>query len=214
MLASASTPPQNESLLVQRLKGGDDAAFREFVRFYQRPVFALAMQLLGNSDDADDLTQEVFIKANGSIAAFQGASLLSTWLHRIAVNLYIDFTRSGRYRTMTAWNDERDNQATSAFAQMPHTSPESSADAQFQHEYIQQALQTLSPQQRAVFTLRHFEDLSLEEIATALGVSTGTVKTQLFRAIRQLRERLSFFKGDLALHTNTTNSLNSSNSQT
>jgi RNA polymerase sigma-70 factor (ECF subfamily) len=205
MSASSTSQIQNDHHLLQRLKAREDEAFREFVRLYQRRVFALALQLLGNSDDADDLTQEAFIKAHGAMESFQGASSLYTWLHRITVNLYIDFTRSGRYRTITAWNDERDNEATSAFAHVPHTPPDTSTDAQFQSEHIEQALQTLSPQQRAVFVLRHFEDLSLEEVAQELGVSIGTVKTLLFRAVRQLRERLAFYKTDLALQPNNTN---------
>ena len=201
-MSETTTQFQHDSHLLQRLKAREDAAFREFVRLYQRRVFALAMQLLGNTDDADDLTQEVFIKAHGAMANFQGASSLYTWLHRITVNLYIDFTRSGRYRTIAAWNDKRDNDATSAFAQAPYTLPDTSTDARFQHEHIEQALQILSPQQRAVFTLRHFQDLSLEEVADELGVSVGTVKTLLFRAVRQLRERLAFYKTDLALQPN------------
>jgi RNA polymerase sigma-70 factor, ECF subfamily len=205
-----STQAQHDEHLLQRLKAREDAAFREFVRLYQRRVFALAMQLLGNSDDADDLTQEAFIKAHSAITSFQGASSLFTWLHRITVNLYIDTTRSGRYRTITAWNDDRDNDSTRAFAQTPHTSPDTSTDAQFQSEHIERALQTLSPQQRAVFILRHFEDLSLEEVAIELGVSVGTVKTLLFRAVRQLRERLAFYKTDLVLQPNITNSTPSS----
>jgi RNA polymerase sigma-70 factor, ECF subfamily len=196
---------QQDYHLLQRLKAREDSAFREFVRLYQRRVFALATQLLGNSDDADDLTQEVFIKAHSAIANFQGASSLYTWLHRITVNLYIDFTRSGRYRTMTTWNDERDNEATSAFVQTPHIQPDVSVDAQLQSEHIKLALRYLSPQQRAIFVLRHFQDLSLDEVADEVGVSVGAVKTQLFRAVRQLRERLSFYKIDLVVQSNNDN---------
>ncbi|TAE28915.1 MAG: RNA polymerase sigma factor [Candidatus Kapaibacterium sp.] len=183
-----------EAHLLQRLKASDNAAFREFVRLYQRRLFTLAFQLLGNREDAEDLVQEAFIKAHGALAQFQGASSLYTWLHRIAVNLYIDYTRSGRYRAIQQWDDTRDDNADAAQWHTPPTTPEASFQAVLQQEHIENALQKLTAQQRAVFVLRHYQDLSLEEVAEELHVTVGTVKTLLFRAVRELREHLAVYR--------------------
>jgi RNA polymerase sigma-70 factor (ECF subfamily) len=195
-MSASNIQHQHDFLLLQRLKEGDDAAFREFVRVNERRLFAFAMQLSGNREDAEDLVQEAFIKAHGMIASFRGESALYTWLHRIVVNLYIDFTRSGRYRTMTAWDDERDNDTETAYLHSPQPSPEARTNAALQQEHLERALQHLSPQQRTVFVLRYFQEFSLEEIAQELGVTVGTVKTQIFRAVKELRERLTFYGFD------------------
>ncbi len=189
-----TTAPSAEAHLLQRLKASDGTAFREFVRLYQRRLYTLAFQLLGNREDAEDLVQEAFIKAHGALAQFHGASSLYTWLHRIAVNLYIDYTRSGRYRAIQQWDDTRDDNTNKAQWHTPQPSPEASYQAVLQQEHIELALHKLTAQQRAVFVLRHYQDLSLEEVADELHVTVGTVKTLLFRAVRELREHLAVYR--------------------
>lgn len=193
---------QHDSHLLQRLKAGDHAAFREFVRLYERRLYTLAVQLSGNREDAEDLVQEAFVKAHAALANFHGASSLYTWLHRIAVNLHIDFTRSGRYRYVTRWDDERDNDVEAAQFQVQTISPEAATHADLQQQHIEQALQTLTSRERAVFVLRHFQELSLDEVAEELGVTVGTVKTLLFRATRQLREKLKFYEYEILPKSN------------
>jgi RNA polymerase sigma-70 factor, ECF subfamily len=186
----------NSTELLRRLQHGEEQAYREFVRDHERTVYALAYRLTGNRADAEDLTQDVFVKAIEAVRTFQGASLLQTWLHRIATNLFIDQTRSARHRYSAAWNEERDGESihSATSGALPHT--DASIESGVQNAHIERALASLSPQQRAVFVLRHFHDYALEEIASDLGVSVGTVKTQLFRATRNLRDALRIYKQD------------------
>lgn len=188
---------QSDIHLLQRLRAGESTAFREFVRLYQRRLMTLALQLSGNREDAEDIVQEAFIKAYSALHSFNGTSALYTWLHRITVNLYIDHTRSGRYKTMASWDEERDNLSETAHLQSSPRSPEMLTNAQFQQEHIERALTALSAQQRVVFVLRYFQEYSLDEIAEELGVTVGTVKTLLFRAVRLLRDKLSWYQNEL-----------------
>lgn len=175
-----------------------NAAFQEFVRLNMRRVHGLAYQLSGNSDDADDLTQEVFVRALDALPRFQGTSALATWLHRITVNLHIDFTRSGRYRYSAAWDDERDNDVTHTLTTTASPLPDASVDAAFQQDHFERALRTLSAQQRTVVILRYVQEYSLEEIAQELGVTLGTVKTLAFRAVRSLRKALRLYQAEFS----------------
>ncbi|MCU0425583.1 MAG: sigma-70 family RNA polymerase sigma factor [Candidatus Kapabacteria bacterium] len=192
----------DEHGLVQRLQSSDaalrNAAFREFVRSHMQRLYTLAYKLSGNADDADDLTQEVFVRAVEALPQFSGSSSLATWLHRIAVNLHIDFTRSGRYRYSAAWDDERDNNATTTWTANAAPLPDASTHAAFQQTHFENALKTLSPQQRTVVVLRFVQEYSLEEIAEELGVSVGTVKTLVFRAVRSLREALRIYEKEFS----------------
>ncbi|MBD1209764.1 MAG: RNA polymerase sigma factor [Ignavibacteria bacterium] len=192
----------DEPHLIERMKSSDaavrNAAFREFVRLNMRRVYAHAYQLSGNSDDADDLTQEVFVRALEALPRFQGASALATWLHRITVNLHIDFTRSARYRYAAAWDDTRDNDATHTLTTSAAPLPDARADGAFRHAHFEQALGTLPAQQRTVVVLRYLQEYSLEEIAEELGVTLGTVKTLIFRAVRGLRKALSIYEQEFS----------------
>jgi RNA polymerase sigma-70 factor (ECF subfamily) len=180
---------------LQRLHSKDKQvmheAFRTVVEQYQRRVYAVAYDLTGNHDDAEDLAQETFVKAYTNIHNFQGTARLSTWLHRIAVNTFIDRTRSGNARYMRPGASSK--AAERALDEQPSSAPTpvQFAHAQSLDAQIRQALAALSPQQRAIFVLRHYHDEKIDEIARELGVSDGTVKTQLFRATQQLRVLLA-----------------------
>lgn len=191
-----------EQSLLQRLQSSDtalrNAAFREFVQTHSQRVYALAYKLSGNSDDADDLTQEVFVRAVEALRQFSGTSSLATWLHRITLNLHIDFTRSGRYQYSAAWDDARDNDATETWTTNASPLPDASTHAAFQQEHFQRALSMLSAQQRTVVVLRFMHEYSLEEIAQELGVSVGTIKTLVFRAVRSLREALRLYRQEFS----------------
>ncbi len=195
----------DEATLVQQLKSSDaavrNAAFRDFVRLHTQRVNNLAFQLSGNREDADDLTQEVFVRALESLSRFQGISSLATWLHRITVNMHIDYTRSGRYRYTTAWDDARDDDATEAFGMSAMPLPDTSTDSAFQQEHFERALASLPAQQRTVAVLRFVQEYSLDEIAQELGVTVGTVKTLVFRAVRSLRTALQLYRTDFPQKT-------------
>ncbi len=176
----------DERKLIERVRAGDLAAFKDIVESYQRPVFNFAMQLTGDWDDADDISQQVFIKAYRNLGRFQGDAKVMSWLLRIAVNTHIDEVR--RRKSQGGWVQRpataEDNPRPEHFvATAAGDDPERQAVAGQMQEHIQQALGTLAPRQRSIFVLRHYHDLPLKEIAGILGVSLGTVKSQLFRAL-------------------------------
>jgi RNA polymerase sigma-70 factor, ECF subfamily len=178
-----------ERELVRGLQSSDrtvrDAAFRSLMRQHQRRIYALAYDMTGNRDDAHDLAQEVFCKAFVNIHNFQGASKVATWLHRLTINAALDLKRSAAYRASRTSTELHEDQWHGSAPL-----PDALADAAFLEAQIQQALQALSPQQRAVFVLRHYHDEKITDIATTLGVADGTVKTLLHRATQTMRDEL------------------------
>lgn len=169
--------------------------FREFVERYQRTLYALAFDLTGNHHDAEDLSQEVFIKAHRNHRGFRGEAQTSTWLYRIAVNTYLNRQRKKALRFRQLWGDFGDRHASSEAVLKPDVIAE--ADG-IQH-HIAQALETLSPKERTAFVLRHYQDLTLADVADAMGVAEGTMKSLLYRATRKLRKALAFYRNDLGL---------------
>jgi RNA polymerase sigma-70 factor (ECF subfamily) len=198
----------NTASLLERLQHHDGTiarqAFGELVKAHQRRLYALGYDLMGNAADAEDVVQETFVKAWLGRRTFRGEAQISTWLHRLAVNVALDMKRGAAYRQLNnrAALDEETLHSTAHLNGQQHShyshytpaSPDALTEATIAEERIQDALQTLSPQQRAVFVLRHYHDEPLAEIATTLGVSEGTVKTLLFRAVRALRERLAVYE--------------------
>ncbi len=175
--------------------------FDRVIDLHQRRIYRLALDLTGNHHDAEDLAQQTFLKAYQGLNGFRGESRLGSWLHRIAVNTHIDLQRGlseGARRTQRSWDDE-DDFVSSAAERRPAGNPEKRAEAATIQRHIARALHGLSPRERAVFVLRHYQQLKLREIASVLDVSEGTVKSLLFRAIRRLREELSFYRPELGL---------------
>ncbi len=175
--------------------------FDRVVQLHQRKIYFLALDLTGNHHDAEDLAQEVFFKAYKSLTRFRGEAGLGTWLYRITVNTNIDRQRKRSEAAMKrqrSWDDE-DNPLPPLPDPNPDRNPEKSAEAGTIQRHIDQALNCLSPRQRTVFVLRHYQDLKLREIAALLSISEGTVKTTLFRAIRRLQQELAVYRPELGL---------------
>ena len=183
----------DERELIAGLARGDRAAFRELVETHKRKVYFLALDMVGNPADAEDVSQEVFLKVFRAFNTFHREAKLGSWLYRITYNACIDHLRK-RATTPEPMEAEA---LEAGFQSHPQLSaPRASEDpaaaaerAQFR-ERIEHALETVSPQERAVFLLRHHEDLALGDIAEALGLSVGSVKSYLFRAVRKLRKEL------------------------
>jgi len=171
-----------EQLLVENVQRGETGAFQELVEKYKHKVYYMALDMTGNHHDAEDLSQEVFIKVFTSIKDFRGDSKLSSWLYRIAMNTCIDKTRRKHLKLVEL--DEAHEKPVGG------ETPEQALEARATQERIQQALQALPPRQRSIFVMRHYNDLMLKEIAEALGISEGTVKAQLFRAVQKLQKEL------------------------
>jgi RNA polymerase sigma-70 factor (ECF subfamily) len=172
-----------DQILIENVQRGEMAAFQELVEKYKQKVFYMALDMTGNHHDAEDLSQEVFMKVYTAIKDFRGEAKLSSWLYRIAMNTCIDKTRR-KHLKLVDIDEKVYEQAT------PGKNPEQVLQDRSTQDQIEQALQKLPPRQRAIFVMRHYNELMLREIAETLGISEGTVKAQLFRAIQRLQKEL------------------------
>lgn len=188
----------DERELIRRLQASEASAFRELVENHKQRLFNLAYDLLGNAQDAEDVSQEAFVKVYRSIGNFRGEAQLSSWMHRIVVNLCLNRRRKKALSEMElreSFDGDETHQPIPAYDFA--TNPEKMTEAEMVRMHLRRALDQLSPQQRAVFILRHDEDRPLAEIGEMLNISAGTVKSQLFRALKKLQEALAFYKADL-----------------
>ena len=179
----------SESELAERCAAGDRQAFQELVHGHQRMVYHLALQLLGNPEDARDLSQDVFLTVFRSIHRFRGDSALQTWIYRIAVNQARNQQRWWRRR-------KRSDQVSleTAFIDPPApaatASPERALDRKELRQRLWQAMRRLPFEQRSAVVLRELHGMRYAEIAFSLGVSTTAVKSRLARARQTLRAEL------------------------
>lgn len=169
-----------ESALVSRARQGDDAAWEALVREHQQPIFRLAYLLLGDSDDAEDIAQEAFIRAFRALDSFDAGRPLRPWLLRIAANLARNRQRSvGRY--LAALRREFLG-APERVAALGERSGE-----EWEAKTLWQAVRRLATADQEIIYLRYFLDLSEAETAAALTIAPGTVKSRLHRALGRLR---------------------------
>lgn len=170
--------------LVLRTRQGDVNAFGELVQRHQRAVFNVCYRLLGDRHEAEDLTQEAFIRAYQRLDTFDVERPFGPWVRRVAANLCLNHLERRRPLSLPL-DGER-----SLALQAPSTGPEAALERAEQWDRLRAAIRALPPHYRAVIELRHFQELSYAEIAEALGISLGNVKTYLFRARKQLARRL------------------------
>ena len=170
--------------LVERARSGDTKAFTELVDSSKLQVFRLAYNLTGSRLEAEDLSQDVFIKAFRALADFRGDAKWSTWLHRITVNTCMDHGRSvaGKKHDVRLGNED-ENQSANREPVSAAPLPDRTADSSMIQSHIDSALDVLTDQERSVFVLRHYHDYSLQQIAETLDIAEGTVKSYLFRAV-------------------------------
>lgn len=179
--------------LVARAKAGDTAAFEQLVRQYERQIFRVAQHITQNREDAEDITQDAFLKAYEKLDQFQGNSKFSTWLVRIAVNESLMRLRKRKTSKTVSMDEDVKTEEGSIprdFAEW-RPNPEQQYNQAELADILRKTIQGLPPGFRSVFTLRDVENLSTEETAEALGLSVPAVKSRLLRARLQLRERLS-----------------------
>lgn len=180
---------QEEQALLQRAKQGDQAAFGQLVARYEKQVYHQALRLLGQAEDAGDVTQEVFFKAWRGLPSFQGDSTLSTWLYRLTGNAAIDLLRrEGKRRGEVSLDDEAggwDNRLAS-----PDDPPERALEREDLKRAVAWGLSQLSLEHRQVLVLREIHQLRYDEIADVLSLDVGTVKSRISRARKQLRNFL------------------------
>lgn len=181
----------HEADLLAKAQGGNLFAFEEIVKRYQRRVYGTAFRIVRRHDLADDVAQEAFVRAFQALSSFDLHRPFGPWICRIAANLAINHVRSPEAR-------EEALPESHACTPAPGGGP---LDALLDGEarrILDQALAELPGEQRAVFVLRVFEDLSYREIAEALGIQVGTVMSRLSRARERLREALSPYLGAAA----------------
>ncbi|MFB6230997.1 MAG: RNA polymerase sigma factor [Salinibacter sp.] len=164
----------------------------ELVDRYGKRVYHLALDLTGDPHDAEDLSQEVLAKACQSLNTFRGASKPFTWLYRIAVNTYLNGQRGAATEAEML---QPDVDTTPGDARS-HPSPSQQAERRQIQADIEEALDVLSPRERTAFVLKHEHDLLIREVAEAMEVAPGTVKSMLYRATRKLRDALSDYRDE------------------
>jgi RNA polymerase sigma-70 factor, ECF subfamily len=181
-----------EALLVQRCAAGDEEACVDLVNEHQRMVYQLALHLLGDHDEALDLSQEVFLRVFRTIGRFRGHSTLKTWIYRIVINQARNRQRwwKRRHRSEQISLDQHLEQCGDAAAPVDHVTPDRVFGQKVLAAQIATALDSLPFEQRTAIVLREIDGLSYDEIAFSLGVAVGTVKSRLTRAREALRAQL------------------------
>ena len=183
--------------LVERVRGGDVSAYDELVRKYERQIFRIAQRITQNRVDAEDVTQDTFVKGFEKLDQFQGNSKFYTWLVRIAVNESLMRLRKRRTGRMVSIDEDVETDEGSVPRDLADWAPDPEQNYSQSElgKILEKTIKGLPPGFRVVFELRDVQGLSTEETAEALGLSVPAVKSRLLRARLQLRERLTrYFK--------------------
>jgi RNA polymerase sigma-70 factor (ECF subfamily) len=176
----------SEAELIERAQGGDSQAFAELAGRYERRIYSLALYYSHHAQDAEDLSQEAWLRAFRAINSFKGESSFYTWIRRITINCFLNRERApfARLRSMLGQTDEYP----------PHAPVQQDLEHSLHDRILLQkvmgALGQLTPRQRLIFVLKHQEGMTYEEIARVVGCSTGTAKKAVARALTKLREQL------------------------
>lgn len=179
---------ENEEKLIELARKGDQEAFMKIVNGYKKKIFYLLYDLTSSVQDAEDFAQDAFIKAWRSISNFRGDAKFGTWLHRIAINTFIDQKRKRSY------NEAQSHESLEPHHQeedSPQQSPEDFLERGEVQEHVEKALSRLSIRERAVFVMRHYQEKPVQEVSLILNVSTGTVKSLFFRGMKKIRQELA-----------------------
>jgi RNA polymerase sigma-70 factor (ECF subfamily) len=174
-----------EDAWVSRARAGDQAAFEAIFQRYERQIYSFTYRMMGDADDAYDLTQDCFIKAYRNLEKTNGDLNVSAWLHRIASNACLDVLRRRKRIRWLPWDNEKHENLLPS-----HTmdDPELTAvTTEIQHD-VQIILNKMTPRNRLALLLREFEGLSTEEIGEVMGMSRSAVKSVLFRAREEFRK--------------------------
>lgn len=179
--------PGDSPAFLGRLRQGDARAFEELVIAYQHRVYGVAVRMLGNAAEAQEVAQEAFLRAHRAIAGFRGEAKLSTWLYAIVSRLCLGRLGSGERRLL------RQGEETLARLADGGAGPAGAAERGELEAALHRAIAELPEERRLVVVLRDLEGLSYEEIAEALGLELGTVRSRLHRARAELRNKLEPF---------------------
>ena len=197
MIPRQTDPGVDETLLIREVRAGKVDSFEYFVRKYQRRITRLAYRLLRDAGEADCAAQESFLRAYQNLKDFREGSTFETWITRICINWCKDRLKRRRlvfyfHQGPAEKDDDESGLQNTAAGDEP--SPERRAISREIRERLRLAMESLSPRQKTVFVLKHFEELSIPEIADLTGLDSGTVKSHLFRAAHKIRERLGEYR--------------------
>src|SRR3954466_12927118 len=195
--AASHQEAEHDAELVRRFNAGDENAFVEIMTRYREKIFSVALALLRNRADAEEIAQDTFIRAHRGLARFRGDSSLATWLHRIAVNLarnrYWYFFRRRRHATLSLdcpLGDDTNATFTELVASEAPDPSREAATGEFS-ALIANCMEKLDARHREILTLRNSLNHSYDEIAQTLGINVGTVKSRIARARENLRTLLA-----------------------
>ncbi|MBP6821739.1 MAG: sigma-70 family RNA polymerase sigma factor [Acidobacteria bacterium] len=189
---------RNEERLIEACKQGDREAFRQLFELHKDRVWSVALHFIGDETIARDITQQVFLKLFTAINQFRGEAGFSTWLYRMVANVCMDEQR--RRRRFLSFDFFRTGNDTNAMdepriKQLEQAPPQEDSSAQLQlSAAVKSAVKELKPKLRIAILLKYFEGLSYEEMAVALGCSTGTVASRLNRGHKELARKLAHLK--------------------
>ncbi|WP_304509481.1 RNA polymerase sigma factor [Anaerotignum sp.] len=190
-MANGASQEQNQ-ILISRAKQGDMAAFEELIQQHEKIVYNVALRMMNHSEDAKDISQEVFIKAYKNITGFDERSTFSTWIYRITVNTCIDEMRKRKGKQKLFLDNEFENEEGKVKQEIPSQcdTPEETLIRKEEKNEILTALQEISEDYRTVFILRDIRGLSYDEIAEITGLALGTVKSRISRARNHLKKEI------------------------
>lgn len=191
--AESTGPPESE--IIARAKAGDHEAFRVLVERYQGRAYRLALRIMGDEELAQDVVQEAFLKAYGSLGRFEGRSKFYTWLYRLVFNLCIDTKRRDRSLGQVEWSEEQaldvaPEAAAAGIGDPDGATPSQELERKELRELMTRAIEALPEDARRTLVLREIDGLSYAEIAQSLGVPKGTVMSRLHYARRRVRAAL------------------------
>lgn len=181
-----------DNALIQRCKQGDIRAFNELVERYEKRVFNFAYRMSGNYDDANDVSQEAFIRVFNSINTFRGDANFTTWLYRIVTNVYLDERKKQKSHLHTSLEDYIELEENTVTRQIEdgNPTPDRMVEAGERNDLMNNAIQQLPEYQRIMVILYHTQNKSYDEIAQIMKLPIGTVKSRLNRARIALKEKL------------------------
>lgn len=187
----------DDDILVAQFKAGDQNAFSKIMEKYHTRMFSyVKRRYINTNEDVQDIVQDIFIKVLKALPDWEPRASFQTWLYTIAKNRCIDHFRAQSRRTTYSLDDDEEK-IEQPLATGLRSNPEKMAREKEIGRYIRDALTQLSPKQRDVFVLYHYEDLQIKEIAKVLGISEGTVKVHHHRAMKKLRNILGSVKDKL-----------------
>ena len=184
---------ERDPSIVARARDGDRDAFRALVEGHSRYIFSLAHRMTGNAQDAEDVVQEAWLKAHKQLSRFEARADFRTWMHRITVNCSIDLIRARRHREDAHDPMDLEQGPLSERGAETQATPERMAASVQISERVNAALNLLTALERAAFTLRHVEGMSIEEVGEKLGMKTSATKHSIFRAVKKMRAALEPF---------------------